>query len=155
MQNNRVNAMRQQSDFAKTDTIRFFVSSPQALRDLQNREWLPVIEWINARGCDFTVYSGFEVQSLSDKTKDFLENRLSSLSDEAFYAFCAVSGGCRSVILALAVLDGFLTPQRAFELSMLEEDYQNKIWKQDEDALVSREGRRQSVLEAAEKLKGM
>lgn len=155
MQNNRVNAMRQQSDFAKTDTIRFFVSSPQALRDLQNREWLPVIEWINARGCDFTVYSGFEVQSLSDKTKNFLENRLSSLSDKAFYAFCAVSGGCRSVILALAVLDGFLTPQRAFELSMLEEDYQNKIWKQDEDALVSREGRRQSVLEAAEKLKGM
>ena len=151
---NREKATREQIAFAVTDTICFFSPSPADLSDLQHREWSPVVDWINGIGCDFKTTDGFETPVLSGRTTAFLENRLNALTDEAFYAFCAVSGGCRSVILALAVLDGFLTPERAFELSILEECYQNKIWREDEDALASREGRRKAVLAAAEKLKG-
>ena len=151
---NREKATREQIAFAFTDTICFFSPSPADLSDLQRRKWQPVVDWINRSGCDFKTTDGFETPALSGRTTAFLEKRLNALTDEAFYAFCAVSGGCRSVILALAVLDGFLTPERAFELSILEECYQNKIWREDSDALASRTGRREAVLAAAEKLKG-
>ena len=150
----REKATREQIAFAATDTICFFAPSPADLSDLQRREWKPVVDRINGFGCDFQITDGFEAPALSERTVAFLERRLNALTDDAFYAFCEVSGGCRSVILALAVLDGFTTAERAFELAILEETYQNKIWREDEDALASREGRRKSVLEAAEKLKG-
>ena len=153
-QADRLKATQDQIAFAETDTICFFSSHPQELLDLQQREWQPVIEWVNGSGCAFKSTTGLDVPLLPDQTKAFLEKRLNALSDEAFYAFCAVSGGCRSVVLALAVLDGFITAERAFELAVLEESFQNKIWQEDGDALASREGRRQAVLEAAEKLKG-
>ena len=150
----RLKATRDQIAFAATDTVCFFSLHPRELLDLQRREWQPVIDRINGLGCSFAPTTGLDVRPLSEKTEAFLEKRLNALSDEVFYAFCAVSGGCRSVILALAVLEGFITAERAFELSVLEESFQNKIWGEDEDALASGEGRRQSVLEAAEKLKG-
>lgn len=145
---------REQIAFAATDTICFFAPFPRDLRELQYREWQPMIDWINGFGCDFKASDGFEVRELSDQTKSFLEKRLNALSDEALCAFSAVSGGCRSVILALAVSDGIITPERAFDLAVLEEGYQNKIWREDPDASASREDRRNAVLEAAKKLKG-
>ncbi|MBR4127656.1 MAG: hypothetical protein IKR09_08785 [Alphaproteobacteria bacterium] len=154
MTTDRKKATREQIAFAAADTICFFSPSPADLLDLQRREWLPVVDWINGNGCDFKTTDGIETPTLSGRTTAFLENRLNALTDEVFYAFCAVSGGCRSVILALAVLDGFITAERAFDLAVLEESYQNKIWRGDPDALMAREGRRKAVLEAAEKLKG-
>ena len=145
---------QEQIAFAATDTICFFAPYPTDLSDLQRQEWLPVVNWINGLGCDFKTTDGFSASSLSERTIAFLEKRLTVLTDEELLAFCAVSGGCRSVILALAVLDGFLTPERAFELAVLEESFQNRFWKQDEEALAAREGRRQAVLEAAKKMKG-
>ena len=80
--------------------------------------------------------------------------KLDALSDEAFDAFCSVSGGCRSVILALCVLDGVLPADQAFDLAVLEETYQNQFWTADEEAMAARENRKQAVIRAAEKLKG-
>lgn len=154
MKIDRLKIAREQVAFAETDTICFFAPSPRDLNSLQRREWQPAIDWINGFGCDFKASESFAVQNLSDRTKTFLENRLKTLSDEALLSFCAVSGGCRSVILALAVLDGFMTADRAFDLAVLEESYQNRSWKQDEEALAARENRKKAVLEAAAKLKG-
>lgn len=154
MSEERLKKTQEQIAYAAADTICFFAPFPKDLRELQQKEWSPVIDWINGRGCDFKISEGLDVQSLSERTKEFLEKRLNLLSDESFWAFCAVSGGCRSVILALAVSDGFITAERAFDLAVLEESYQNRIWQEDPDALASREGRRQAVLDAAVKLKG-
>ena len=154
MQEERLKETQEQIAFAAADTVCFFAPFPEDLRKMQQREWKPVVDWVNANGCDFKISEGLDVQSLSERTKKFLEKTLNALSDEAFWAFCAVSGGCRSVILALAVLDGFMTAERAFDLSILEEKFQNNVWSEDQDALSAREGRKQDVLEAAVNLKG-
>lgn len=150
----REKIIKEQIAFAATDTICFFSPYPEELLTLQREKWQPVIDRINAVGCDFKASVGLDVQNPSERTRAFLEKRLNALSDEALCAFAAISGGCRSVILALAVSDGAISAENAFDLAVLEESFQNKIWREDEDALASREGRRKSVLEAAEKLKG-
>ena len=150
----REKIIKEQLSFAETDTICFFSPDSQELRDLQKKEWAPVIGHINAFGCNFKATEGLEAQKLSEQTKCFLQERLNSFSDEKLSAFCAVSGGCRSVLLALAVADGFLTAEQAFETAILEERYHTLFWKEDEDTRISKEGRKESVLQAAEKLKG-
>ena len=150
----RLKRTREQIEFAAADTVCFFAPYPAALTKLQQEKWQPVIDKINAAGCDFRPSTGFEVRPLSDRTKAFLEQRLNALSDEAFNAFCAVSGGCRSVILALHVLDGFLSADQAFDLAVLEETYQNRFWTADEEAAAARQNRRQAVIRVAGKLIG-
>ena len=150
----RLKRTLEQIEFAAADTICFFAPYPAALTELQREKWLPAIDKINAAGCDFQPTSDFAVRPLPDRTKAFLERRLNALSDEAFDAFCAVSGGCRSVILACHVLDGFLPADQAFELAVLEETYQNQFWTADEEAAAARENRKKAVMTAAAKLKG-
>ena len=150
----RLKRTQEQIEFAAADTVCFFAPYPAALTTLQREKWQPVIDRINAAGCDFQVSSEFAVHPLSDGTKDFLTRKLDALSDEAFDAFCSVSGGCRSVILALCVLDGVLPADQAFDLAVLEETYQNQFWTADEEAMAARENRKQAVIRAAEKLKG-
>ncbi|MBR1777807.1 MAG: hypothetical protein IJ752_04390 [Alphaproteobacteria bacterium] len=150
----RLKRTQEQLAFAAADTVCFFAPYPEDLRCLQEQEWLPVIDWVNGLGCDFKPVLGLKVPPLSDRTQDFLQKRLNALSEDAFLAFCAVSGSCRSVILALAVSEGFLSAEQAFDLSVLEERFQNRFWPEEPDALASRNSRRQAVLEAAEKLKG-
>ena len=150
----REKLINEQLSYAETDTVCFFAPNGDGLREMQEKEWSPVIAWINKAGCDFKVSEGFEVHSLTERTKNFLKARLDAFPDEELDLFCAVSGGCRSVILALAVTDGFLTPERAFETAILEERYHALFWADDEDARISREGRKDAVLKAAEKLKG-
>ena len=154
MKADRIKIINDQIGFAATDTVCFRAPYPEELRQLQDREWMPVIKRMNDSGCDFKITDGLDVPDLSEKTMLFLEKRLNSLSDEALCAFAAVSGGCRSVILAFAVLDGFLSAERAFDLSVLEETFQNCFWNQDEEALTARENRKAAVVEAAKKLKG-
>lgn len=150
----RIKRIQEQIVFAQTDTICFFAPYPVALVQLEQEKWLPVIERINALGCDFRPLEGLEVNPLSDRTKDFLEKRLTVLSDESLNAFCTVSGGFKSVLLALSVLEGFLSADQAFDLSVLEETYQNQFWKEDNEAFIARENRRKSVIEACKKMKG-
>lgn len=150
----RIKKIREQIAFAAADTICFFAPAPAALTKLQQEKWCPVIEKVNGLGCDFKVSDGLDVSPLSQRTNAFLEKRLGALTDESLDAFCVASGGCKSVILALSVLEGFLSADQAFDLSVLEETYQNQFWSVDEEAVTARENRKKAVMEACKKLKG-
>ena len=83
-----------------------------------------------------------------------MKRRLDALDDDSFAAFCQASGGLKSVILALSVLDGDLTADQAFDLAVLEELFQNRFWKTDEDAVTARENRKRAVGDAFNRIKG-
>lgn len=46
-----------------------------------------------------------------------------------------------SVVLALAVQEGRLSPEEAWALAHLDEDFQMEVWGQDEEALARRAAR--------------
>ncbi len=150
----RAKIIQEQIEFAQADTVCFLAPYPMDLKKQQQEKWQPVIDWINAKGCDFTASCHLTVNSLSDRTKSFLKTRLQKLNDTALEAFCLMSGGCKSVILALSVLEGFLTPEQAFDLSVLEETFQNRFWSEDEEALIARKNRKEAVVKAFQMLKG-
>ncbi len=144
----------EQIAFAAADTVLFFAPQPDELAALQREKWLPVIERANGRGANFSPVSGLDVPDLDDRTRAYLKRRLDALDDGGFSAFCQASGGLKSVILALSVLDGDLTADQAFDLAALEELFQNRFWQTDDEAAAARENRRRAVGDALNKIKG-
>ena len=106
MMTDRESAVAEQIAFAAADTVLFFAPQPKELVALQRKKWLPVIERVNGRGSNFTPATGLEVPVLDNRTRAYLKRRLDALDDDSFAAFCQASGGLKSVILALSVLDG-------------------------------------------------
>lgn len=140
--------------YAENDTVCYFADYPESLVRLQQEKWQPVLDWINGRGCSFSATQGLNVRPLSPQTAAYLKDRLELLDDESLEAFRTVAGGCRSVILAMAVLEGHLEPDEAFDLAVLEETFQNRTWQKDEEAQKAADNRRREVVEAAQILKG-
>lgn len=139
-------------EYAASDTVCYFAPYPASLKKRQQEKWLPLIDWVNEQGCDFKVSETLAVPSISEKTKAFLMAKLEALDDFSLACFNQIAGGCRSIILAFAVTERRLTPSEAFDLSVLEETYQNEFWKKDEEALEVRESRKEEVLTAGELL---
>ena len=99
----REKLIREQIEFSAADTLCFITPQPAELAQIQREQWTPVINAVNAAGCDFKMSETLDVPSVAQRTRDFLENRLSALTDAELSAFCQVSGGCKSVALAVAV----------------------------------------------------
>jgi chaperone required for assembly of F1-ATPase len=64
----------------------------------------------------------------------------------AFHDLVALSG---SLVLALAVAQGRLSAEEAWQLSRLDEDYQIEEWGEDEEAAENAARRRAAFLDAA------
>lgn len=140
--------------YAENDTICYFADYPESLVRLQQEKWQPVLDWINGCGCSFQATRGLEVRPLTPQTAEYIKGRLALLDDESLAAFAKTAGGCRSVILAMAVLAGRLDAREAFDLAVLEETFQSKTWQKDEEARKAEENRRREVVKAAQILKG-
>lgn len=150
----REKLIREQIEFAAADTICFIAPHPAELAQMQREQWTPVIDAVNGAGCDFKVSETLAVPPVAERTRNFLTHRLSALTDAQLSAFCQVSGGCKSVALAVAVLSDLMPADRAFDLSVLEETYQNRFWPSDAEGAAARENRKKAVIDAAKTLKG-
>ncbi len=138
---------------ARTDVLCFFTPYPDALVLLQKEKWQPLVDWANGLGCAFRTTQELSVPPLADETKAYLETRLKKLEAIPLACVQLISGGCQSAILALAVLEGRMEAGEAFDLSCLEEAFQNQFWTSDEEAVKAREARKKDVLLAASVLK--
>lgn len=128
------------------DTLCCFVDTPRDLRDLQDEKWLPVIAKINEAGAAFNPSDSLCGRELSPKNRDFLQNTLDALSNDALGCVQQLSAIFSSALLAVAVLKNIVDAQTAFDLSVLEETYQNIYWHEDEEAVRAREQKRKAAL---------
>lgn len=131
---------------AKADLLCFFAPYPEELVRRQEKMWRPQVERINALGCDFEIKRDLSVAGLSEKTRRFLSDRLAAEKNVPLACLQVLSGIFGSVILALNVEEGALSAKEAFNLSCLEEAFQNESWQADKEALKVREMRERDAL---------
>lgn len=140
-------------EYATADTVLFPSPYPVGLRDEQRRKWQSVLDAHNANGGDFALTESLRLPALSVKAREYLTHRLADIADDKLDAFCDLAGAYKSVLLALSVADGTTDAAEAFDLSVLEELYQNKLWGEDAEALTARENRKNAAVDAAHRLK--
>ncbi|HBO60003.1 MAG TPA: hypothetical protein DD624_08875 [Alphaproteobacteria bacterium] len=151
---NRNELTEQIIGYVQTDTLLYFAPYPEKLKRLQEQKWGAVIARFNDKGANLKPTESLAVSTIDAATRHLLQIRLETFSDAELQWFRELAGAYRSVLLALAVCDGELTEDEAFDLSCLEELFQNELWQTDAEALKAREARHVAAKTARQHLKG-
>ncbi len=136
--------------FGASDMLCYRAESPADLVGLQSVRWQPWLDWA-ARELDapLAITAGVVPILQDEDSLAALRRRVEVYDDWVLTALQSLAPCLGSLVLSLAVIEGELAVDEAFELSRLEECFQNELWGQDHEAKVRLDGLRQEVLAAA------
>ena len=117
------------------DMICYFANSPIELVDLQNKEWLPLINYMESSYNIELIYTS-KLFSINQKPDSLLKlkNILNEINIFKLSAIYTLSQITKSIIISLALVNNKISAKKAFENSNLEELYQISKWGKDEEA---------------------
>ena len=132
---NRDSTVERMASFAATDLVCYFADWPSGLVELQERRWGPVLDWAEtALGTSFRRAQGIVHQPQPQETLDRIAALAGEEDDFALTGLAAAAALFGSAILAFALRRGELTAEAAFELSRLDETFQEERWGVDAEA---------------------
>lgn len=138
------------ADYGDSDLVCYRAEAPERLVAKEAEAWDPIIDWAAHRyGVRPVVRNGIvhEPQPaalLAELRADVA--RLTAFELTCFHDLVAMSG---SLMIALALIDGFDQPEALWTRSRVDEDWQISQWGTDEDAARLAEGRRRAFMDAA------
>ncbi len=122
--------------YIDTDTLCYRASASDALKKRQQEAWDPLLIWAGAKfNAVWQSTSGVMPLEQPEALHNAVREYLCEMNAFRLTACTVLASHYSSVILALAVLDGRLEALAAFELSRLEEAFQNEQWGTDEAAV--------------------
>lgn len=116
-------------NYISTDTVLFQSNAEEDLLKLQEQEWDPVIKWFNQR-YETNIIKTLDISTpqVSPDDKMNISKYLTSHNIEILHGFIFAVDTLKSIILAFATIDQYLSVERAVHLSRLEEEYQLGYW---------------------------
>ncbi|SDN98272.1 Chaperone required for the assembly of the F1-ATPase [Methylobacterium phyllostachyos] len=137
--------------YAGTDLVAYRAGDPERLVAAQAAAWDPILDWareslgvrlILSEGVMHVMQPSDTVRALSDAVSRVTDPfRLAGL-----HTLTTLSG---SLLIALAVLEGRLTPAEAWAAAHVDETYQAQVWGRDAEAEARLEARRTEFEAAA------
>jgi chaperone required for assembly of F1-ATPase len=138
--------------YAGSDLICYRADYPEGLTRRQEAFWDPVLAWAAERhGASFRVASGIMPITQPDEAGRRVADAVAPLDTLRLTALHVMTTLMGSALLALAVIDGWLTPEAAWEAAHVDEDWQIAEWGEDAEAAARRE-RRWHEMQAASAL---
>jgi len=123
--------------FGENDLLCYRAHQPPDLAARQAESWDPVLAWARRRfGVDFTLVEGFAHADQPPQTLAAFRAALEGQDSFSLAALHVIASIAGSVVLALALAEGELTPAQIFTLSRVDEDYQAGKWGRDQEAEV-------------------
>ncbi|MGY6535372.1 MAG: ATP12 family chaperone protein [Pararhodobacter sp.] len=137
------------SAYGETDLLCYRARSPVGLCAAQAATWDPLLDWAAQRyGVTWLRVEGVMPANQPAATLSMLQNEVARLSPfqlTAMHDLVAMSG---SLVIGLAVLESADTPERLWQASRIDEDWQARHWGQDEDAQQTEANRRETFMQA-------
>jgi chaperone required for assembly of F1-ATPase len=134
--------------YGGTDLLCYRGAEP-SLRQRQDAAWDPLLDW-SARmvGAPLNVTTGVVPVAQPQASLDRLTGRLQTMPPfqiVAAHDLIAITG---SLVLALAVMDGFIPAQTAWTAARIDETWQSELWGVDEEAALAETHRQGAFLQA-------
>lgn len=121
--------------YAEADLICYFADAPQALIARQEAAWGPLLDWArDDLGLIYERASGIVHRPQPPQTPARARELALALDDHALTALSWAVGLLGSPALAFAVQRGRLTGEEAFDLSRVDETFQEEQWGVDAEA---------------------
>jgi chaperone required for assembly of F1-ATPase len=127
------------ANYAATDLVCYRAEQPPALVARQEAAWGPLIDWAAGRyDAGLAVTAGIVPQPQSPASLKAFAAVVASFDDFRLTALQALTAGCGSLVIALALAEGRLGPDAAFAASQLDETFQIEAWGEDAEAMKRR-----------------
>jgi chaperone required for assembly of F1-ATPase len=125
------------------DVVCYFAEAPVALFERQTRRWGPVLDWARDElGLAFTRITGMAHEAQPPQTLAAIEALALAEDDFSLAGLSMAAGLFQSAVLALALQRDQLDGAAAFELSRLDEAFQEEQWGVDGEAAARTAGLR-------------
>lgn len=131
----RIEVAQEAARYAGSDLLCYFAEQPEALVERERASWGPILDWAEAEhGLTFIRAQGISPQAQPPQTILRVEALALDLDDFRLAALAFGGALFGSTILALAVERGRLTGEEAYDLSRLDEAFQEEQWGVDDEA---------------------
>lgn len=138
--------------YGGSDFLCYRVDQPEELARRQAEAWDPVLAWAaDHLGAKLVVTHGIQYKQQPPEALAAIAEAVARHDEFGLAGLHAVTTLTGSVILALAVAEGYLEPEAAWAAAHIDEDYQAELWGQDEEAQ-KRRAWRWREMEAASRL---
>jgi len=136
--------------FGETDLLCYRAESPRELARREAEGWDPLLDWADTRfGARLAVTQDVLPATQPEQALKRLEAAVCGLTPFELTSLHELASLTGSLVLGLAVGEGEKSPEDAWSLSRIDEDWQIEQWGRDEEADMSAALRRDALLEAA------
>lgn len=126
---------RMLADYGDTDLLCYRAESPAELAARQAEAWDPLLDWAESElSARLETRTGVMPQPQDPETLDRLYREVRMLDFWALTAFHDLVGISGSLIIGFAALRDISPPRTLWQISMIDETWQQERWGSDEDA---------------------
>ncbi|NVK13934.1 MAG: ATPase [Rhodobacteraceae bacterium] len=137
------------SEYGDSDLLCYRADSPVELAARQAAEWDPVLDWAEAElGVRLQSRTGVLHQPQEAAALAVLAEKTRAMTPFQLAAFHDLVGISGSLILGFAAASGWRSADEIWQLSRLDERWQEEQWGEDEEAQAAAEVKRQEFLHA-------
>lgn len=130
--------------YAETDLLCYRAGDQPELAARQAEAWQPLLDWAAERfGVRLAITGDISPLPQSAEAMDALRAAVEALKPMMLAGLHAATAAAGSVVVGLALAEGLIDAERAFEISALDESFQIERWGEDSEAVA----RRRAVLE--------
>lgn len=127
--------VEQLSAYARTDLLCYRVDHPEELAAREAKLWQPLLDWAALRyDAVLHVVVGIMPREQPEGACRALAAAVAGYDDWRLTALQVATTGCGSLVVGLALVEGRLDAEAAFEASQLHESYQIERWGEDHEA---------------------
>jgi chaperone required for assembly of F1-ATPase len=146
----REDVVEQVVAFGRTDLLCYRASAPSDLVERQNRVWGPLLDWAKSRfGLELQSGEGIVFIEQPAASLEALARHVSAQDDFQLAGLHTAATITGSVVLALAIAEGYLDADAAFATAELDATYQAEIWGEDWEAKARTERRHEELAATA------
>ena len=118
--------------YTGSDLVCYLATSPPELVKRQEDVWLPLLEWLESTcGARLTAIRGIRYEDQPVDSLACLEHIIHQLSPADFTVVQAMTGITGSVVIGLALLNGYIDADKAYHAACIDEIYQLEKWGED------------------------
>ena len=131
----RREVIEQALKYAETDLLCYRAEAPPELARSQHQRWQPLLDWAaDTQGARLRVTAGVSPVAQPKAALAALGTAVEALDDMKLTVLSTVTAASGSLIVALALLEGRIGADQAFETSQVDESFQMARWGGDAEA---------------------
>lgn len=136
--------------YGETDLVCFWAEWPESLLRRQEETWKPLLDWFAGRfGVPLAVTTGVRAPGQDPAAQAAITAEVEAADSFRLAALSLAARAAGSVVVALALAEGAIGAETAFDASVVEETAQAERWGEDGEATAARAARARDLADAA------